>query len=232
MLISHAHRFIYLKTVKTAGTSVEIYFERFCVDPSVPFDERHEHDAVLSPFGVVGYRGPDAEGQTWFNHMPATRVRELVGPGVWNRYFKFCAVRNPFDKVVSWFWFQLAEETRRTLAVAPFEEVKAAFARWLEGAHLPSDREIFSLDGEPAVDAFVRYESLAEDLAAVCKAVGVPWDPTALGNYKSDYRLRPEPFSDYYDGLSCERVRQTYAWEVEQFGYGPDGAVAVQISAT
>lgn len=31
MLISHRKRFIFTKTAKTAGTSVESYFEQYCM---------------------------------------------------------------------------------------------------------------------------------------------------------------------------------------------------------
>jgi hypothetical protein len=42
MLISHLHRFIYMKTYETAGMSVEVYFERFCRDPALPFSASPE----------------------------------------------------------------------------------------------------------------------------------------------------------------------------------------------
>ena len=48
MLISHICRFIYLKTRKTAGTSVEIYFEPFCVDPKSYGGERHNTEPEVS----------------------------------------------------------------------------------------------------------------------------------------------------------------------------------------
>jgi hypothetical protein len=33
MLVSHQRKFIYTKTVKTAGSSVESYFEPYCISP-------------------------------------------------------------------------------------------------------------------------------------------------------------------------------------------------------
>jgi len=31
MLVSHLKKFIFIKSMKTASTSVEVYFERYCV---------------------------------------------------------------------------------------------------------------------------------------------------------------------------------------------------------
>src|SRR5262245_55855185 len=80
MLISHARRFIYLKTLKTAGTSIEVYFERECVETYL--GPRHETPEIITPQGIVGFRGTGAlpPGTVWYNHMPASRVREIIGP--------------------------------------------------------------------------------------------------------------------------------------------------------
>ncbi len=219
MLISHRYKYIYLKTVKTAGTSVEIYFERFCVDPAASYKERHFREPAISKLGVVGYRGPNINGQTWYNHMPAKRVSELLGQELWSKYFKFCVVRNPFDKVVSWFWFQLEDPDRKELGRAPFPIVRKAFVSWARNAHFPRDRRVFMIDGEPVADCFIRYETLAQGMRKVCRKLKLPWEPARLGKYKTDFRVRNEPFSMYYDARTESAVRQTYDWELEYFGY-------------
>jgi hypothetical protein len=219
MLISHLHRFIYLKTMKTAGTSVEIYFERFCVDPTVGFEERHRRDQEVSKWGIIGCRQRPIEGQTWYHHLPAAGVRQLVGPEIWTSYYKFCVIRNPYDKVVSAFWFWLTPKAREELQEADFEVVQSRFAKWVRDAQLPNDRSVFLIDGNPAVDRFVRFETLDTDLEGVCKDLALAWTPSALRRYKSGLRLRPEHFSRYYSPATSERVSAAYAWEIQYFGY-------------
>src|SRR5215831_6473803 len=92
MLVSHLCRFIYLKTIKTGGTSVEIYFEPWCVPPAQWRGEQHSRAESVSEWGIVGARG-SADGFVrpdcaWYNHMPAAAVREKVGSSIWNSYFK------------------------------------------------------------------------------------------------------------------------------------------------
>lgn len=108
MLVSHRRRFIYFKTRKTASTSTEIFFEPYCVaDPShVP---QHSTRQLISDAGIVGSRRDGVvAGDFFFNHMPAGLVRERIG--VWNfdDYLKICNVRNPYDKMVSRFWWILS----------------------------------------------------------------------------------------------------------------------------
>src|SRR5262245_15915558 len=92
MIISHQHRFIFVKTLKTAGTSIEVFLSQHCgpldiVTPILPHVEPHR------PRNHEGY----------FNHISASEIRERVGPEIWDSYFKFCVERNPWDKTLSYF---------------------------------------------------------------------------------------------------------------------------------
>ena len=224
MLLSHQRRFIYLKTVKTGGTSVEIYFEPYCVDPELYRGEQHNRPAIVSDWGLAGERG-SADG-TWYNHMPASRVRELVGEEVWNGYFKFCVVRNPFDKVVSQFWYQQTDPVRAALNKGDFNVVRKAFWEWCRSLDFPADRFIYTVDGMPAVDHFIRYERLPEGLDQVCRRLEIPWEPHRLGRYKSGYRLRGEHFAEYYNPRTAALVRAEFAWELDYFQYSADTPAA------
>jgi hypothetical protein len=226
LLVSHAHRLIFMKTKKTAGSSIEIYLERACtgrLDASAPrFAQREELETETL---ILGRRQADVAGARWWHHMPAVLVRDRLGP-LWDQYLKVCPVRNPFDKAVSAFWMQLGPEARAALVAGDFAPARAAFQAWImnSGDLLP-DRDVSTIDGAFCLDRTIRYETLAQDLEAVCAAVGLPWRPGELGAYKSGHRGRPEPFAAYYDTASAARVRGVFAFEIDQFGYpaAPDG---------
>jgi len=160
MLISHKRRFIYLKTIKTAGTSIEIYFEQECADPSIYNGPRHLIDETCSEWGVVGYRGQNVSGKQWFNHMPAHEIREILGRKAWDSYFKFCVVRNPFDKLVSYWWMTLDEPKRTFFAAVEFPEISREFKKWLmsdDSFPVKKDRATYTIDGTVCVDYRLRY---------------------------------------------------------------------------
>lgn len=223
MLISHTRKFIYLKTLKTGGTSVEIYFEPWCKDPDKQHGESHFRNAESSQWGIVGSRGNENDS-VWYNHAPAAEIRERLGEAVWREYFKFCVVRNPFDKVVSFFWFSLLPVARDLLASADFSAVRVSFAEWIKLAPLPLDRSIYTIDGKTVLDDFIRYERLQTDLERICRRLDVSWEPERLGRYKSEYRVRKEHFSEYYNSEAAAVVERQFGWELEYFGYtGPFG---------
>ena len=100
MLVSHRKKFIYTKTVKTASTSVESFFEPLCVEEGKwSFSERR--NMHISEHGIIGSRAAVLDNCKWFNHMSAHSIRRKINQEVWNDYFKFTVIRNPFDKMLS-----------------------------------------------------------------------------------------------------------------------------------
>ena len=61
MLISHEYKFIYVKAVKVAGTSVESLLQKYCLPPhlSVDYNYAQKSSGLKSKYGIVGGRGPE-----------------------------------------------------------------------------------------------------------------------------------------------------------------------------
>jgi hypothetical protein len=102
MIISHKHRFIFIKNLKTAGTSLEVYIARFCgpedvITSLIPPEEGHQ------PQNDAGY----------FNLISAADVRQKVGPEIWNSYYKFCLERNPWDKTLAYYYMMKTQQGGR-----------------------------------------------------------------------------------------------------------------------
>lgn len=242
MLISHRHRFIYTKTIKTAGTSVEAYFEPSCMAEGA-WQESHSRAEHVSPEGIVGARGALRVWPfrpRWYHHMPAHRIRTLVGDRVWIEYFKFTVIRNPFSKLVSGYhFFQAGRPTymarlrahlgRGEVGVQARREVDDAttiskFRSWVRlGGILPGfgifDRDKYMIDGRECVDEFIRFEDLPGGIARVCDRLGIPFDPQRIPTYKMGIRHQRIPVRDYYNDETEAIVRRLYAWEFERFGY-------------
>jgi hypothetical protein len=210
MLVSHRKKFIYTKTVKTAGTSVEVFFEKWCMPPG-KYKLQHARPASKNKAGIIGSRG-EVVDPTWFNHMPAALIKRQIGEDAWNRYFKFCVVRNPFDKMVSAFYFLRNKQAGIT-----------EFRQWLKSIHIPSviqDRDKYMIDGEVCVDYFIRYEKLFEGICAVCKKLKIPKPKREnIPKLKTGRRRQDIPLSDFYDEECVKMVESAFWFEVQNFGY-------------
>ena len=216
MLISHRKQFIFTKTIKTAGTSVECYFEKFCM-PEDKWEFSHSRDEYESETGIIGYRGHDATGKKWHGHMSAKKIKNLLGDEIWNNYFKFTIVRNPFDKVISNFCM-VERMAGKTISDDDYR-VKH-FREWLNSSQLFQDYPMYIIDDQICVDFFIRYENLNEGMQDVCKQLGIRYEPEQLPRLNSFFRKDDKlGIDDYYNRESVNIIKKRYAFEIDFFGY-------------
>ena len=219
VLVSFQKKFIYTKTTKTAGTSVEVFFEPDCLPPD-GYEQVHFRGETITDYGVVGFRGLNMPADTvWYNHMPAARIRVYLGSDVWDEYFKFCVIRNPFDKLISMYFFQMGKENKECVMDGDFSLLRCDFLDWLKGRRFGDDRDKYLIDGSVCVDYFIRYERLLEDLAEVCERLEIERDVAELERFKSQSRLTKKHFSEFYDAEAERIVADAHAFELAHFGY-------------
>jgi hypothetical protein len=214
VLVSFHKQFVFTKTNKTAGTSVEVFFEPYCLPPDgyVPMHWRDD--------GVVGYRGGNRPADTqWYNHMPAERIREYLGADIWNEFFKFCVVRNPYDKLTSMYFFNMDQAKKDYLKEQDFSVLRSDYLAWLRRRRFTGDRDKYLIDGSVCVDYFIRHESLLDDLKEVCRRLGIDRDVAELEKFKSQSRPTDRHFSEFYDDEGAGIVAEAYAFKMGHFGY-------------
>lgn len=206
MIISHKHKFIFIKTRKTAGTSIEIFLEQFCGDA----------DIITPIFGSDEDKGNHVarNNKGFYNHIGAFDIRRLIGDAIWSSYFKFAFERNPWDKQVSMYWWRKHQYD----LIEGFEEYCVKSDGNRSGVYLcPSDYHLYSDGHAVAVDFIGRYEALEADLGYVLKMLDLP-DIGDLPAAKS--RCRPKVrYWDMYDEQTAEIVRSNFADEIGYFGY-------------
>jgi len=234
MLVSHRKHFIYTKTLKTAGTSVEVYFEPYCF-PEGEWIFSHDCDEYVSETGIVGCRGRKRSDETWFNHMSAKAIKKQLGNTLWRDYFKFCVIRNPFDKLVSAFHFyeyrfdqhqerfprarRLNGQQAQFLDAIRNKSPIERFRLWIEWGGGLSDRKTYLINGKLCMDYFIRFESLQADIQEVCNRLDIPFEPEKIMQLKSGTRPEEYCLDDYYDAKTIAIVSQQYDLELKHFGY-------------
>jgi hypothetical protein len=247
MILSHEYRFIFVKTWKVGGTSLEIALSKFLgeddvITPISPKDEKARKALGFRTAQNFRYRisewpplkaldfAKDAgeylfdrerfwikKGKLlipphykYWNHMSAQQIRARVSPKVWNEYFKFTIERNPWDFVVSlYFWRKKAG-----LKIPDFRSFLEA-----GNAGLLRNFDLYSANGCIEVDKVIFFETLGEGLDEISTRIGLPEELSALigriyakPSAKRDYR-------EFYDEATQELVRRKYADVVSHFGY-------------
>lgn len=231
MIISHTHKYLFLKSVKTAGTSIEAALSLSCSGDDVvtPLgDFAHNRDEA----GGEAHRAMNAETLPWWDrdtigqHVDAATMQRHLPPEVWQGYCKFSIARNPWDRMVSLFSWKTRNDAsmkpqKRLIHKLglPFDELaelRKNFSAFVNRGFETNDR-FYILDGALCADVMIRYESMDDDLAALAKRLGLP--PLSVPRLKTGIRPGQYHYSQYYDDATRDLVAERHAHDLRLFGY-------------
>ena len=214
MIISESKKFIFIKSRKTAGSSIQIELSKVACD---------KHDIVTGSVWDFGTEKSDesygaGRNAHWFQpthpHPPIKAIKKWVTDAYWDDYFKFTVVRNPFDLTVSrYHWDRKFKEGKKVTSVEDFRD-------WVKTGNLRNYDRLWQYAGigdRLEVDFVIRYENLKADFDKVCGLIGI--ERTELGNHKSGYRNSEDNYREFYDEESKLIVQDFFSEDLQKFGY-------------
>ncbi len=212
MIISRSRNFIFVRTKKVAGTSIEFSLSRHCGDDDVITPIRNDIErAALGVWPRNFMRLPRLEDEyraviaggdaarllqtqkemrhdmVFWDHISAGQIRDRVGEEFWNKSYKFSVTRHPYEFVLSLMYFQMAE-----CGVTPMR------------------------DGQLAVDKVLRYEALTDELRNLGAVIGVDISGD-LPRFKAGIRPPTAVLAPWARRL----VHWRWKREFKTFGYSP-----------
>tara|TARA_X000000950_G_C13565103_1_gene517174 strand:+ start:63 stop:626 length:564 start_codon:yes stop_codon:yes gene_type:complete len=141
-------------------------------------------------------------------------------PTDFNKYFKFTFVRNPWDRVVSFYHYQI----KRKWDYYPFNET-IPFDHFVKNWLIHMKKQT-SLSTHPCydwisdenddllIDFIGRFENLQNDFNVVCDKIGIPHQQLPHKN-----KSKHKSYTEYYDDEAKEIVAEKYAKDIEYFDY-------------
>lgn len=198
MIISYRHEFIFIKTKKTAGSSIEHYLFPYlgatdiCTGSSI--DGTPSLNSIKKRKGHIGWR--------WIAEHKSQE---------WRDFFSFAVVRNPWETVVSAYHWLRHYNVMQGMVV----ELYPDFSSWVMGP-IPLTFDPWPLFADhtgPRVDRVLRYEHLEQDIAQI----PVPYS----GELRTVRKKRTDhaDYRGYYNDASRERVGNIFSSVIDYFDY-------------
>ena len=215
MLISYRHRFIYFHVAKTAGLSIR--------EALAPYTVLPDKFKIRRPPEVVAGK-PNPLYLMWENtvlHAKAADVKKELSSKLYDSYYTFAFVRNPWDWQVSMYHFILKESDHinhaHVRSMKNFEE----YLEWVVRTPKPFARGATKLQkdvltdtkGNLIVDFVGRFERLEQDFGRICQKISIDATlPKINATVHKDYRL-------YYNKKTKGIVEEYFREDIELFGY-------------
>lgn len=208
MLINHRQKFIFIHVYKVAGTSVLNALENSTYPAYVPEKARPAITRLTRRFNL----SPSFPIRM---HAKAKDAKSTLPPEVYDSYFKFAFVRNPWDWQVSLY------EYGRQYKSHPQKELMQSFKNfdeyidWRVSQERTLQKEFVTDDnGTIIVDYVGRFEQLEDDFAKICKEAGIEAILPQFNKTKSR-----QSYVQYYSDRTRKLIEDNFKEDIEFFDY-------------
>jgi len=142
-------------------------------------------------------------------------LKNVLPKVIFQKYFKFGFVRDPWDLQVSLYNFMLQREDHFQYKLIKSMNSFDEYINWRvnDDLHLQKD---FFYDGRDCLVDFVgKFENLNTDYSEICNKIGINEHLPFL-NFSKDSSTN---YIDYYSQKSIDIIHQAFIDDIELFGY-------------
>jgi len=194
MIISHKHKFIFVKTFKTAGSSIENYLQKYLGPNDIIRGSQYDNTPSLNA---------PSKGR----HASVQQIKEWY-PNDWNdEYFSFCVERNPWNVAVSYYFYMKHAGRIKS----------QTFDEWIKVEDLQklNNYKKYTINNKVVVNKVLKYENLESDI----NNIPVPYN----GELKTIFLKKGHrPSKDYkihYTDETRKLIEDNFAETISMFGY-------------
>lgn len=223
MFISHHYKVIFVHMQRTAGNSLTSVFSEY--DPEL------ENSSLSDQTLRKGEVSPER-----IKHCSAQEILQAIDQTMFNQYAKVSVVRNPFDRMLSWYsmfkndTIQMVSYEENPVLWSIGDKVRKAIAPYLDSFEsflcVPPENIFYKRlntsqcqflsdnDGKLLVNHILRFEHLSEDFDSFRTAVDFPGELP-----HTNQSIRDKGYREQYTEESRRLIEDRFADDLKQFGY-------------
>jgi hypothetical protein len=233
MIVSHRYKFVFMKTKKTGGSSVELALSTLLepgdyatiLDPAEEKQRAPQFKEIVekttSRFSDRDYGLQNGPG---YPHHGMRAINRVLGDEIVN-YRTFTVERNPWDKIVSGYFYHRKNRAAKTGIDIPPSQID--FIDLIRAGQMSKfhDFPLYMHSKEQLVDELIQYQMMEVGINQILSDIGAP--NISLGGFSAKAGIRPASKTDVYDMLfgdphgdeALDYVDDRFRHEISHFSY-------------
>jgi len=235
MIISNSQRFIFIANRKTASTAIGITFSSACNQKDIitplgkdeeirrrlrypgprhfiPWQNKAAYLSLLAQRKLTGlWISEKVKEIGYYTHITPKKILNYLQPDLWESYFRFCFVRNPWDLVISQYFWSIRNKPD-PISLDSFlnsSKIKGIARR---------SQEMYTLNGKLVVNRLCRYENIQAEVNRIFEELNLPGNPK-LPDAKRHFRSDKRHYRDVLNEEQAARIGLIFEREIELSGY-------------
>ena len=229
MIISHKNKFIFIKPHKVAGTSVLHAFSQVCGEHDVVCPTSRKYHGKTHSDYSKNNKGFDTHA-SWRLSLVTLAKKDDKWKEIWNSYFKFTIIRNPWDQHVSYYCWKYLKSgfhnsiDARSIIFPGDKNFKNLFVKSIKEFPDKWQEDYYFHRDYPLADFYIRFENLEKDVKFICTKLNLKEIKLPKMKNLKERNKRQFPYSRFYDKETKELVFSKHKKFIELFNYKFDNS--------
>lgn len=219
MPINHDLKCIFIHIPRTGGSTIEKLLDMENLDEK-GFSNIHDEKRL---FGRIQDGTEDNYLSTHLQHLTAHEIKQRVGEEIWNNYFKFTIVRNPWDRIISIYKYGDGSLKNKLKTVTEKKYKKIGFNEFLDkiqeielrNIHLLPQYNFINYNNKLMLDYIGYFENYNQVIQEIFKILDL--NLKEIPKSRKSNRLNFYPF--YYTPNRFKKIKRMYKEDIVKLNY-------------
>tara|TARA_R110001583_G_scaffold31043_8_gene106625 strand:+ start:16776 stop:17507 length:732 start_codon:yes stop_codon:yes gene_type:complete len=238
MILSLENNLIFFKPLKCAGSSLEYALLEKCGPEDLCTGYFEDEGAFEYPALNNTLIENKEEKKRFHTHTwPGLFFERTAVPSFWKNFTAVTVVRNPWDTVVSWYWWNMRKlPDNHPMYISKNDAPDKAQKRFEDFLNFQADHdsirhEVSKVNCKPLdfiastnehfiddkIDIYLMFENIQDDYNSLCKKLEI--ESSVLPRLKSTQRAISRHYSFYYNDSTRQQVFNKFPKTIRKFDY-------------